>query len=197
MPLRVYARLRFIRVRWINSPLATRRFQVRIVSSKTRPGFLLKTRSSRCWAKSCAALSVTFSGPICRAQQYRPKRLKTVRSAGFAPDLQRSSQASVRGTLMLGTGRSAPVSLRARRTSLLILRQRAGDRRRAPGDARSNNVFEEGLQIGPDPVRGAFEHVAEPPYGRAHVLPGLCAQLFKFGEFVEHPGQGSRRRQNR
>ena len=138
--LRVYARLRFIRVRWINSPLATRRFQVRIVSSKTRPGFLLKTRSSRCWVKSCAALSVTFSGPICRAQQYRPKRLKTVRSAGFAPDLQRSFQASVRGTLMSGTGRSAPVSLRARRTSLLILRQRAGDRRRAPGDARSNNV---------------------------------------------------------
>ena len=41
---------------------------------------------------------------------------------------------------MSGTGRSAPVSLRARRTSLLILRQRAGDRRRAPGDARSNNV---------------------------------------------------------
>ena len=115
---------------------------------------------------------------------------------GFAPDLQRSSQASVRGTLMLGTGRSAPVSLRARRTSLLILRRRAGDRRRAPGDARSNNIVE-GLQIGPDPVRGAFEHVAEPPYGRAHVLPGLCAQLFKFGEFVEHPGQGSRRRQNR
>ena len=97
--LRVYARLRFIRVRWINSPLATRRFQVRIVSSKTRPGFLLKTRSLRCWVKSCVALSVTFSGPICRAQQYRPKRLKTVRSAGFAPDLQRSSQASVRGTL--------------------------------------------------------------------------------------------------
>ena len=45
---------------------------------------------------------------------------------GFAPDLQRSSQASVRGTLMSGTGRSAPVSLRARRTSLLILRQGAG-----------------------------------------------------------------------
>ena len=40
------------------------------------------------------------------------------------------------------------------------------------------------LQIGRNIVGTSFEHLAEPPNGRAHVLPGLSIQLIEFRQFI-------------